>query len=85
VNGPARDGDVYRFDRYSKDPYGRDQEQHFCMDARDDAAAMDEAEYLLNPENSAQARDMTGKLWRVDSGSDVLIADVGPLDFGGGS
>jgi hypothetical protein len=25
----------------------------------------------------------TGKLWRVDSGPDRLVAEVGPLDFGG--
>jgi hypothetical protein len=82
TTGPARPGDVYRFDRYSQDAFGRDTQDSICMDARDEEAALYEAEYILNM-NTYEPGDPTGKLWRVDSGTDVFVADVGPLDFGG--
>jgi hypothetical protein len=44
VNGPARAGDLDRFDMYSNDPYGHPKVEHFCMDATDDEAALHEAE-----------------------------------------
>ncbi len=78
MNGPVRAGDRYRFDR-SRDG----QVEHFCINAVDEQGALDEAEYLLNPENSAVPDNMSGTLWRVDGGRDVRVADVGPLDFGG--
>ena len=81
MNGPARPGDVYRLDMYADDPYGRPEVKHFCMDATDDEAALYEAEYVLNMDIVARVR-ATGKLWRVDSGTDRFVADVGPLDFG---
>jgi hypothetical protein len=73
VNGPARDGDLYRFD---EDYDGR--VTRFTMDARDDQAAMYEAEYVLNMD-IVKKTGATGKLWRVDGPQDVFVADVGPL------
>jgi hypothetical protein len=84
VNGPARSGDLYRFDMYSNDPYGRPKIEHFCIDATDDGAALYEAEYVLNIDTHPPV-GATGKLWRVDSGTDRFVADIGPLDFGGRS
>jgi hypothetical protein len=82
TTGPARGGDVYRFDRYSTDVFGRDTADSICMDAQDEEAARYEAEYILNM-NTYEPGDPTGKLWRVDGPQDVLVADIGPLDFGG--
>jgi hypothetical protein len=81
VNGPARPGDRYRFDMYADDPYGRPEVKHFCMDATDDEAALYEAEYVLNMDIVPRV-GATGRLWRVDTGTDQLIADVGPLEVG---
>jgi hypothetical protein len=40
-----------------------------------------EAEYVLNMDIVPRVGG-TGRLWRVDSGTDQLIANVGPLEFG---
>jgi hypothetical protein len=84
VNGPARPGDVYRFDMdFEWSPYSDDRTtEHFTMDAQDEEAALHEAEYVLNIDIVKRV-GATGKLWRVDSGTDVLVAEVGPIDFDG--
>lgn len=83
MNGAARDGDAYRFDMdYEWSPYSSERTtKHFCMDAHDEEAALYEAEYVLNMDIVPRP-GATGKLWRVDSGVDVFVADVGPLDSG---
>jgi hypothetical protein len=76
VSGPERPGDLYRFDEYNDGRVTR-----FTMDARDEEAALYEAEYVLNMNIVKDVR-ATGKLWRVDGPQDVFVADVGPLHFG---
>ncbi|HET8763028.1 MAG TPA: hypothetical protein VFM12_06395 [Gemmatimonadales bacterium] len=85
MNGPFREGDLYRFDMAYEwmSPYsGERTVKHFCMDAQDEAAALYEAEYVLNMDIVKRA-GATGKLWRVDGGQDVLVAELGPIDFSG--
>lgn len=85
ITGPARPGDLYRFDMAYEwqRPYSDERTiQQFTMDARDEEAALYEAEYVLNMD-IVKAVGATGKLWRVDGPQDVLIAEVGPIDFGG--
>jgi hypothetical protein len=83
VNGPARNGDLYRFDMdYEWNPYSDERTtKHFCVDAQDQSAALYEAEYVLNMDIVPKP-GATGRLWRVDGPRDIFVADVGPLDFG---
>lgn len=83
MNGPARAGDLYRFDMdYEWSPYSDERTtKHFTMDAQDDEAARHEAEYVLNMDIVRNV-GATGTLWRVDGPTDVLVADMGPLDWG---
>lgn len=82
MKGPARPGDLYRFDmEYEWNPYSDERTfKQFTMDARDDEAALHEAEYVLNMD-IVKKPGATGKLWRVNSGADVFVADVGPLNW----
>jgi hypothetical protein len=75
MNGPARPGDLYRFDQTYNG-----QVTHFTMDAQDEDAARYEAEYILNMD-IIKLVGATGKLWRVDGPEDVFVADVGPLEW----
>ncbi len=83
MNGPERPGDLYRFDMdYEWSPYSDERTtKRFCMDAQNDRDALHEAEYVLNMDIVKRV-GATGRLWRVDSGTDVLVANVGPLEWG---
>ena len=86
ITGPARPGDLYRFDMdFEWNPYSDERTtKQFTMNAQDDEAALYEAEYVLNMDIVKRV-GATGTLWRVDGPTDAFVADVGPLDWGGGS